>query len=718
MTRGGAAPARSGERDGADPATRSAAPAGAHRSPDTGSRRPGLWDRLRGRGGDEPRRPDPWRVEGMPKDTSRPPDQRQGGGGLWWWLIVGLAVNWLLMSLVMAPPSRTNVSYTFFSQQLNAGNVQTVTATADTIEGAFTNPVGYPPGAPDAVQVGLFTTQRPSFATDDLYGTLAAKGVTVNATLPDAPPPLWQQIVVGFGPTLLFVGLLLWFLRRRAASGASGLTGLGQFGRSRAALYRPESGPRTTFADVAGIDEVENEVGEVVDFLRDPQRYGRLGARIPRGVLLSGPPGTGKTLLARAVAGEAGVPFFSISASEFIEAIVGVGASRVRDLFDQAKKVAPSIIFIDELDAIGRARGGAFSAGGVDEREQTLNQILTEMDGFQGNEGVVVLAATNRPEILDPALLRPGRFDRRVSVNAPDLDGRLQILRVHTRHVPLAPDVDLAAVAAATPGMVGADLANLVNEAALAAARARHEQVTGADFGDALEKIVLGTVRGIVLSPEEKLSTAYHESGHALLGMLTPGADPVRRVTIVPRGQALGVTVQTPQVDRYGYSKTYLQGRIAGALGGRAAEEVVYGEITTGAESDLDQATRLARQMVGRWGMSATIGPVAVLPPPGQEQPFGGDGVAPATRQLVDEEVRRLVEDCYDEAVRTLRSNRERLDRLAHTLFDRETLNEDEAYAAAGVARETAPAAVARGEAPGSARAPGMPPENAAPAAH
>ena len=386
---------------------------------------------------------------------------------------------------------------------------------------------------------------------------------------------------------------------------------------------------------------------EIVDFLRDPQRYSRLGARIPHGVLLSGPPGTGKTLLARAVAGEAGVPFFSISASEFIEAIVGVGASRVRDLFDQAKKVAPSIIFIDELDAIGRARGGAFSAGGVDEREQTLNQILTEMDGFQGNEGVVVLAATNRPEVLDPALLRPGRFDRRVSVSPPDLDGRLQILQVHTRHVPLAPEVDLAAVAAATPGMVGADLANLVNEAALAAAEHRHERVTGTDFGEALEKILLGTVRGIVLSPEEKLSTAYHESGHALLGMLTPGADPVRRVTIIPRGQALGVTVQTPQMDRYGYSEKYLRGRIAGALGGRAAEEIVYGEVTTGAESDLDQATRLARQMVGRWGMSPAVGPVSVLPPPGQEQPFGGDGVAPATKELVDEEVRRLVEDCY-----------------------------------------------------------------------
>ena len=390
-------------------------------------------------------------------------------------------------------------------------------------------------------------------------------------------------------------------------------------------------GPRTTFADVAGIDEVQNEVREIVDFLRDPNRYSRLGARIPRGVLLSGPPGTGKTLLARAVAGEAGVPFFSISASEFIEAIVGVGASRVRDLFDQAKKVAPSIIFIDELDGIGRARGGAFSAGGVDEREQTLNQILTEMDGFEGNEGVVVLAATNRPEILDPALLRPGRFDRRVSVSPPDLRGRLEILQVHTRRVPLAPDVDLAAVAASTPGMVGADLANLVNEAALAAAEHRRDQVTGADFGEALEKIVLGTVRGIVLSPEEKLSTAYHESGHALLGMLTPGADPVRRVTIIPRGQALGVTVQTPQMDRYGYSERYLRGRIVGALGGRAAEEIVYGEVTTGAESDLDQATRLARQMVGRWGMSAAVGPVSVLPPPGQEQPFGVDGVAPAT---------------------------------------------------------------------------------------
>jgi cell division protease FtsH len=613
---------------------------------------------------------------------------------MFWLLVVAfLVINWILMSVLVGPPARTTVAYTFFSDQLTAGNVETVTTRADTIQGEFTKPVTYKAAGKTTTGVDLFTTQRPSFARDDLLATLQAKDVPVNATDPDAAPPFWQQLLLGFGPTLLLVGLLLLFLRRSA----SGLSGLGGFGKSRAALYQPEAGPRTTFADVAGVDEVEREVREIVDFLRDPQRYGKLGARIPHGVLLSGPPGTGKTLLARAVAGEARVPFFSISASEFIEAIVGVGASRVRDLFDQAKKVAPSIIFIDELDAIGRARGGAFSAGGVDEREQTLNQILTEMDGFEGNEGVVVLAATNRPEILDPALLRPGRFDRRVSVNPPDFDGRLQILRVHTRTVPLAPEVDLAAVAAATPGLVGADLANLVNEAALAAAQHGHEQVTGTDLGEAVEKVLLGTVRGIVLSPEEKLSTAYHESGHALLGMLTPGADPVRRVTIIPRGQALGVTVQTPQMDKYGYTEKYLRGRITGALGGRAAEEIVYGEVSTGAESDLEQATALARQMVGRWGMSPAVGPVSVLPPAGQEQPFGGDGVAPATKQLVDEEVRRLVEDCYGTAVATLRGNRDRLDRLAHTLLERETLGEDEAYAAAGLTRQSAPAVVPTG---------------------
>jgi len=622
-------------------------------------------------------------------------------------LLALLVVNWIVSSLVLGPPARTKVSYTFFTTQVAAGNVKEITSTADTIQGEFKRKVAYPPDTKDATQVDLFTTQRPSFADDELFKQLQATGTLVNANPPDQPAPLWQQVLLGFGPTLLFVGLLVWFLRRSAAGG--GLGGLGGFGRSRATLYEPESGPRVTFADVAGIDEVKNEVTEIVDFLRNPERYRRLGAQIPRGVLLSGPPGTGKTLLARAVAGEAKVPFFSISAAEFIEMIVGVGASRVRDLFEQAKKVAPSIIFIDELDAIGRARGGAQSVGGHDEREQTLNQILTEMDGFTGNEGVVVLAATNRAEILDPALLRPGRFDRRVTVSPPDLNGRRQILEVHSRGVPLAADVDLGDMAASTPGMVGADLKNLVNEAALLAARRGHDRVTASDFSDALEKIVLGTVRGIMLSPEEKERTAFHESGHALLGMLTPGADPVRKVSIIPRGQALGVTFQSPLADRYGYSAKYLRGRIVGALGGRAAEETVYGDVTTGAENDLDQVTTIARQMVGRWGMSETIGPVSVLPPPGQESPLGLDGVAPATKELVDKEVRRIVDACYAEAVSTLRSHREQLNRLAHTLLERETLDEDEAYAAAGIRRETAPGAVARGEAPDTTPAPGLP---------
>ncbi len=662
---------------------------------------------IRGRLRREPPPPQPWRVEGVSRQSSQPPNRR--GGRIWWLLLALLALNWIVSSVLLGPPARTTVSYTFFVQQVDTGNVKAITSTADTIQGELKHKVAYPAGSSNSTQVGLFTTQRPSFATDNLLQKLEAENVVVNAKSPDKAAPLWEQVVVGFGPTLLFIGLLFWFFRRSAA----GMGGIGGIGRSRARLYEPEAGPRTTFADVAGIDEVEGEVVEIVDFLRDPGRYRRLGAQIPRGVLLSGPPGTGKTLLARAVAGEANVPFFSMSASEFIEMIVGVGASRVRDLFEQAKKVAPAIIFIDELDAIGRARGGAMSIGGHDEREQTLNQILTEMDGFTGTEGVVVLAATNRAEILDPALLRPGRFDRRVTVSPPDLTGRRMILEVHTRGVPLAPDVDLGEVAASTPGMVGADLKNLVNEAALTAARRRHDRVSGADFGEALEKIVLGTVRGIMLSPEEKERTAFHESGHALLGMLTPGADPVRKVSIIPRGQALGVTFQSPEADRYGYSAKYLRGRIVGALGGRAAEELVYGDVTTGAENDLDQVTRIARQMVGRWGMSPAVGPVAVLPPPGQESPLGLDGVAPATKELIDAEVRRIVDECYAQALETLRTNRGQLDGLAHTLLDRETLDEDEAYAAAGLRRESAPAAIARGETPDSEPAPGLPPDDA-----
>jgi cell division protease FtsH len=632
--------------------------------------------------------PPPWRVEGL-----KPKDQDRSGGRSGWsrflWLMLGLLiVNWLLSSLFIGATSPTTISYSLFSTQVRSGNVQSVTSTGDTIQGSFRHEVAYPSKVANAQHVQQFTTQRPSFANDNLFQLLEANGATINANAPSQGPPLWEDLLLWFGPALLLAGLL----GSLKLSGRS--MGMGGLGQSRAHQYDPSSAKRTTFADVAGIEEVKNEVTEIVDFLRNPGRYRQMGAQIPRGVLLSGAPGTGKTLLARAVAGEAEVPFFSISASEFVEMIVGVGASRVRDLFDKAKQVAPSIIFIDELDAIGRARGGTASVGGYDEREQTLNQILTEMDGFTGSEGVVVLAATNRPEVLDAALLRPGRFDRRVTVSAPDQRGRAQILQVHTRGVPVDPGVDLEAVASSTPGMVGADLKNLVNEAALLAVRRGHEQVMMADFTDSLEKLVLGTVRGIVLSREERERTAFHESGHALLGMLTPGADPVRKISIIPRGQALGVTFQAPESDRYGYSADYLRGRITGALGGRAAEEVVYGDVTTGAENDLEHASNIARQMAGRWGMSPAIGPVSVLPSPGQESPFGFDGVAPATKDLVDAEARRIIEECYEQAVATLRASRDRLDHLAKALLERETLDEDEAYAAAGMSRATAAVAV------------------------
>jgi cell division protease FtsH len=444
-----------------------------------------------------------------------------------------------------------------------------------------------------------------------------------------------------------------------------------------------------TFDDVAGIDEAEDELTEIVDFLKNPNRYRRLGGRIPRGVLLSGPPGTGKTLLARAVAGEANVPFFSMSASEFIEAIVGVGASRVRDLFKQAKEASPAIVFIDELDAIGRSRSaGVLGGGGGDEREQTLNQILTEMDGFDPSTGVIVLAATNRPDILDPALLRPGRFDRRVAVQPPDRTGRRKILEVHTRGVPLADDVDLDRLAASTPGMVGADLANLVNEAALLAARRGHERVDADDFGDAQEKVVLGAERKILLSPADRERTAYHEAGHAIVGMLSPGADPVRKVSIIPRGVSLGVTLSSPEDDRFSYEEPYLRTLIKVALGGRAADELVYGERTTGAESDLQQLTGIARQMVGRWGMSPAIGPVTVLAQDGRG-PFLPGAAEPSeqTQQLVDQEVRRIVDELYQEVLALLRANRPKLDSLANALLKHETLDQPDAYGAAGIER-------------------------------
>jgi cell division protease FtsH len=644
---------------------------------------------------DRPASPPPWRVEGLPDKKQDQAGGRPNWTRFTWIMLALLLLNWLLASWLVSA-ARTTVSYSFFWTQVNANNVQTVNSTGDSIQGTFRHQVGYPPGTASSQQTQVvdFGTERPTWVNDNLFGKLQANGVTVTAN--PVGTPWWEDLLLWFGPAVLFGALLYWWMRSSAGKGGlSGLGGLGM-GRSRARRYDSGSAQRTTFADVAGIDDVKNEVMEIVDFLRNPGRYTRLGAQIPHGILLVGAPGTGKTLLARAVAGD--VPFFSISASEFVEMIVGVGASRVRDLFDQAKQVAPAIIFIDELDAIGRARGGANSMGSNDEQEQTLDQILTEMDGFTGDEGVVVLAATNRADVLDQALLRPGRFDRRVTVSAPDQRGRRQILMVHSRAVPLAPGVDLDAVAAQTPGMVGADLANLVNEAALLAARRNHDRVTMADFNDSLEKAELGTVRGIVLSPQERERTAYHESGHALIGMLTPGADPVRQISIIPRGQSLGATYQAPTADRYDYSTSYLRGRITGALGGRASEEVVYGDVTTGAESDLDHASQIARQMVGRWGMSPAIGPVTVLPPPGQENPYGLDGVAPATRELVDTEARRIIEECYQQALQTLRGNRDRLDRLAHALLQKETLGQDEAYAAAGVNRDTAPIAGVGGQ--------------------
>ena len=654
--------------------------------------RPGAPPRPSDRPADRVDQPPPWKVEGGPPAAGTPSPTKPNWGKVlrrtWWLILLALVVNWIIASTLMGT-SRTTVSYTAFRAQVSAGNVSEVTSTGDTIEGTFRSQVRYPADDTKAKDVTDFTTERPSFGDDGLTQLLLDKNVTVNAKPADQVSVL-TQILVGFGPTLLFLALGIWLFRRMSKSG--GLGGLGGIGRSKAKRYEPAEGPRTTFADVAGIDEVKAELAEIVDFLRNPDKYRALGATIPKGVLLSGEPGTGKTLLARAVAGEAEVPFFHMSASEFIEMIVGVGASRVRDLFDTAKKAAPAIIFIDELDAIGRARGGGVS-GGVDEREQTLNQILTEMDGFTGTEGVVVLAATNRPDVLDSALLRPGRFDRRVAVSSPDRDGRRMILEVHTRTVPLAPDVELDALAATTPGMVGADLRNLINEGALTAARRGHAQVHMGDLTDALEKVVLGTPRRIMLTDEERRRTAHHEGGHALLGMLTPGADPVRKVSITPRGHALGVTFQSPDADQYAYSEDYLRGRIVGALGGMAAEEVVYGATSTGAESDLDQVSRIARQMVGRWGMSAKVGPIAVLPAEGSQQPFFGDGNGPsqATRQLVDDEVRRIVDECYARALEVLRDNRDRLERLATALLENETLDAEAAYEAAGVARTARP---------------------------
>jgi cell division protease FtsH len=601
-------------------------------------------------------------------------------------VIALLALNYVSVAL-LGPGREPSIDIPYnptFREQVQDGNVKRISAQGETLEGEFKKAVK-PPGNPDGEAAKNFETEVPTFAnTDELSKLLEDNGVVVQAK-PINSGSLLVNVLLGFGPVLLLVGLFV-FIARRAGGAGGGLGALGAFSRSRA--RRVEGGEqRITFADVAGIDEAKAELTEIVDFLKNPDRYRRLGGRIPRGVLLSGQPGTGKTLLARAVAGEAEVPFFSISASEFVEAIVGIGASRVRDLFKTAKESSPAIIFIDELDAIGRSRSsGVGFGGGNDEREQTLNQILTEMDGFESNVAVIVLGATNRPEVLDSALLRPGRFDRRVAVPPPDKEGRRKILEVHTRSLPLADDVDLDRVASTTPGMVGADLANLANEAALTAARRNHERVALGDFTDALEKIVLGAPRGTVLSDEDRKRVAYHEGGHAIVGMLTPGADPVRKVSIIPRGMALGVTLSAPELDKANYEEHYLLTKIKVALGGRVAEEIVYGTITTGAESDIEQLTGIARAMVGRWGMSPALGPVAVLPSEARGPLLpGASEVSQDTQRLIDQEVQRIVEENHSEVTRLLTEHRAKLESLVAALLERETLDQDAAYAAAQV---------------------------------
>ena len=519
-----------------------------------------------------------------------------------------------------------------------------------------------------------FTT----YAPDDpsLINLLINNNVQVDAQ-PEEDAPWYVTVFVSWFPMLLLIGVWIFFMRQMQGGGGKALS----FGRSRAKMITEED-TRVTFEDVAGVEEAKEELSEVVEFLSNPKKFTRLGGRIPKGVLLVGPPGTGKTLLARAVAGEAGVPFFSISGSDFVEMFVGVGAARVRDLFIQGKKNAPCLIFIDEIDAVGRQRGAGLG-GGHDEREQTLNQLLVEMDGFESNEGVILIAATNRPDVLDPALLRPGRFDRQVFVPNPDLNGRKKILEVHARRVPLADNVDLEVIARGTPGFSGADLENLVNEAALYAARKEKEQVEMSDFEQAKDKVLMGKERrSMILTEEERKITAYHEAGHTLVAKLLPKTDPVHKVSIVPRGRALGITMQLPTDDRHNYSKTYLENNLAVLMGGRVAEEIIFNEMTTGAGNDIERATKMARRMVCEWGMSETLGPLA-LGENSQEVFLGRDIVhhkdySEETARLIDAEIRRIVQGAYGRAKELLTENLDALHNVSLALLERETLTGEE----------------------------------------
>jgi cell division protease FtsH len=607
-----------------------------------------------------------------------------------WWLAVAvvLALNVYAYG-VSHYQTRINLTYSQFLEQVSAGNVGSVDITGQQVQGALRKAIEQPSatatnvtpvasgssgsshsGGKGPAASTQFETTLPPFTDNTLLPSLKDQNVAV--TVHEETKSFISSLLVNALPLLLFGGLL--YLMFRQSRGAQNQ--IFGFGRSRARLHTADR-PTVKFPDVAGEDEAKAELAEVVDFLRDPLKYTRIGAVLPRGVLLVGPPGTGKTLLGRAVAGEADVPFFSISGSEFVEMFVGVGASRVRDLFDQAKQNAPCIIFIDEIDAVGRQRGTGLG-GGNDEREQTLNQILVEMDGFDNETGVIVMAATNRPDILDPALLRPGRFDRTVTVGLPDRAGRRAILEVHTRGKPLGPDVDLDIMARSTPGFSGADLSNLANEAALSAARFNRRQITAADFEQALDKIVLGTKQATLMDEGERRVVAYHESGHTIVASLTPGAEPVHKVTIVPHGRALGLTQQLPLDDRHNYAREYLIGRLQVMLGGRAAEEVVFQEMTTGAENDLKAASDLARRMVGIWGMSDELGPVYFGL--GEEHPFLGRvmtqerAYGDETASAIDAAVQKLVDSAHDAALELLRSHRGQLDTMAERLLVHETL--------------------------------------------
>ncbi|MGX5218180.1 ATP-dependent zinc metalloprotease FtsH [Pseudomonas sp. S9] len=584
------------------------------------------------------------------------------------WLIIA-AVLVTVMNNFSSPNESNKLNYSEFIQQVQEGEVKRVTVDGYIISGVHTDG-------------SSFETVRPAIQDNGLIKDLIDNKVDIVGKQPERQS-IWTQLLVASFPILVIIAVFMFFMRQMQG-GAGGKGGPMSFGKSKARLLS-EDQVKTTFADVAGCDEAKEEVSELVEFLRDPGKFQRLGGRIPRGVLMVGSPGTGKTLLAKAVAGEAKVPFFTISGSDFVEMFVGVGASRVRDMFEQAKKHAPCIIFIDEIDAVGRHRGAGMG-GGHDEREQTLNQLLVEMDGFEMNDGIIVIAATNRPDVLDPALLRPGRFDRQVVVGLPDIRGREQILKVHMRKVPMGEDVNAAVIARGTPGFSGADLANLVNEASLFAARAGKRLVEMKEFELAKDKIMMGAERKtMVMSDKEKLNTAYHEAGHAIVGRLVPEHDPVYKVSIIPRGRALGVTMFLPEEDRYSLSKRALISQICSLFGGRIAEEMTLGfdGVTTGASNDIMRATQLARNMVTKWGLSEKLGPLMYAEEEGEvflgrSMGSQGSNVSGDTAKLIDEEIRSIIDGCYDTAKRLLEENRDKLEAMAEALMKFETIDADQ----------------------------------------